>query len=265
MCVIPNGIDVPTPAAGDYLDWEVLGRAKRREGEAPAEPRSCGEASAQRELRPPELAASGALRQSQELSHLMGRKVLLYLGRLHPKKGLPALLQAWAETKRSTREDWTLAIAGWDQGNHERQLAGLIADLAIDDTVLLIGPQFDKSKDACFRLADGFILPSVSEGLPMVVLEAWSYGLPVIMTPECNLPEGFQADAAMRIETPKESIRCGLERFFRLPEKERQRMGNNGLELVKQRYSWASAAKQMRSVYEWAIRGGPTPNCVVTN
>ena len=224
VCVIPNGIDVPTHDAEVHRGWGTLG-----------------------------------------FPQLEGRKVLLYLGRLHPKKGLPALLHAWAETKRRTREDWTLAIAGWDQGNHERQLAGLITDLAINDTVLLIGPQFDKSKDACFRQADGFILPSVSEGLPMVVLEAWSYGLPVIMTPECNLPGGFQANAAVRIETRKESIRCGLERFFLLSERERQRMGNNGLEVVKQRYSWASAAKQMRSVYEWAIGGGSTPDCVVTN
>jgi glycosyltransferase involved in cell wall biosynthesis len=59
-----------------------------------------------------------------------------------------------------------------------------------------LGPLFGQEKDAAYRACDGFILPSLSEGLPMAVLEAWAHAKPVMLTPECNLPEGFTAEAA---------------------------------------------------------------------
>ena len=97
----------------------------------------------------------------------------------------------------------------------------------------------------------------------MVLLEAWSYALPVIMTPQCNLPEGFDACAGERIEPHEESIRAGLERFFQRSDRERWEMGKNGLALVKQRYSWRRVADRMQSVYAWATGDGAAPSCVV--
>ena len=67
--------------------------------------------------------------------------------------------------------------------------------------VVFTGPAFGQAKDALLRRADAFILPSFSEGLPMSVLEAWAYGLPVLMTEQCNIPEDFAAGAALRIGT----------------------------------------------------------------
>ena len=192
-----------------------------------------------------------------------GRRVLLYLGRLHPKKGLPTLLKAWAKVKPSLRQDWELVIAGWNQAGHRQRLAQIISDCGIGDSVRLTGPRFGAAKDACFREAAAVILPSLSEGLPMVLLEAWSYALPVIMTPQCNLPEGFDACAGERIEPHEESIRAGLERFFQRSDRERWEMGKNGLALVKQRYSWRRVADRMQSVYAWATGDGAAPSCVV--
>ena len=63
-------------------------------------------------------------------------------------------------------------------------------------SVVFLGPQFGEAKAACYRNCDAFILPSFSEGLPMVILEAWAYGKPVLMTPQCNLPGGFADDIA---------------------------------------------------------------------
>ena len=94
-----------------------------------------------------------------------------------------------------------LVIAGWNQGSQEAMLRRLIATLGAADTVCLAGPQFGDDKAASFARADAFVLPSLSEGLPVAVLEAWSYGLPVLMTEACNLPEGFAAGAALRIGT----------------------------------------------------------------
>jgi poly(glycerol-phosphate) alpha-glucosyltransferase len=98
----------------------------------------------------------------------------------------------------------------------------------------------------------------------MVVLEAWSYGKPVMMTPPCNLPEGFSAQAAWRIEPVTESIAEGLRQFFAMSDHERETMGRRGLALVKDRFAWPKIALQMRSVHEWLLGGGPKPDCVAT-
>ncbi len=227
------------------------------------------------------------------------RKVLLYLGRIHPKKGLVNLLKAWAAIRRTENgrrraDDWVLAIAGWDQGGHEAKLKALATELGIvwrdvgkhstfniqhsisngeqgavpsstpasQSSLLFLGPQFNEAKAACYAHCDGFVLPSFSEGLPMVVLEAWAYGQPVLMTPECNCPEGFAANAALRIAPSAEGIAQGLCDLFQMPDAERQALGANGRALVASRFTWPKIATDMKLVYEWMLGGGPKPGCV---
>ena len=257
-----------------------------------------------------------------------GKKALLFLSRIHPKKGLPNLLRAWAEncqaeSRKQKAGEWVLAIAGWDQGGHEAELKQLATELGIpwadvreqkseignrkseiisafsfqNFSVLFLGPQFNEAKAACYADCDAFILPSFSEGLPMAVLEAWAYGKPVLMTPECNLPEGFAANAAIRIETNPESIAQGLSELSRAasacplrhdrgegqgevsnspagpqtqasglrstPGSELQAMGANGRALVAAKFTWPKIAAEMKSVYDWVLGGGPKPGCIV--
>ncbi len=202
-----------------------------------------------------------------------GRKVLLYLGRLHPKKGLGQLLSAWNRVREEQGKDWLLAIAGWDQGGHESELKQKATDWGIPwsdgdgqasskTSVLFLGPKFGQAKAEVFSNCDAFVLPSLSEGLPMVILEAWAYGKPVLMTPECNLPEGFSSHAALRIDPTTESILEGLHQLADMTSVERQAMGKHGLDLVRDRFTWPKVALEMRSVYEWVLGGGPPPGCV---
>ena len=97
----------------------------------------------------------------------------------------------------------------------------------------------------------------------MAVLEAWAHGKPVLMTPECNLPEGFAANAAIRIEPSAEAVARGLRELFQAPSAKRQAMGDNGRQLVAKCFTWPKIATDMRSVYEWVLGGGPKPECVV--
>jgi poly(glycerol-phosphate) alpha-glucosyltransferase len=226
------------------------------------------------------------------------RKVLLYLGRIHPKKGLVNLLRAWAQVSRPPSSDfcppsaeWTLAIAGWDQGGHEAELKQLCDELGIawadvrqpaktdsisafsfqNFSVLFLGPQFGDAKAACYQNCDAFILPSYSEGLPMVILEAWAYGKPVLMTPECNLPEGFAASAAIRIEQSAAdrdplsvvvapSLVDGLRELLDAPRSTLHALGANGRSLVERRFTWPTLAGQLKTTYEWMLGSGPRPD-----
>ncbi len=192
-------------------------------------------------------------------------KVLLFLGRIHPKKGLVNLLTAWKLLQRdhvSAAVGWKLWIAGWDQGNHEADLHRGCTEQDLQGSVRFVGPKFGTEKDSLLRSADAFVLPSFSEGLPVSVLEAWAYGLPVAMTTHCNLPQGFAVGAAVCIDTTAPSIAHGLLDILTMTDEERSAMGMRGRQLVEQQFSWASYAEQMDSVYSWMSRSEARPGCV---
>jgi poly(glycerol-phosphate) alpha-glucosyltransferase len=228
VCVIPNGIDIPT-----------------------AVPTSASKPKGKRD------------------------HTLLYLGRIHPKKGLPELIRAWAALqKHPEAASWKLEIVGWDQGGHEKQLQSLASSLGLpwvggrstesNDEVPLrfLGPRFGKEKDTAYATSDGFILPSLSEGLPMVVLEAWAHSKPAITTPACNLPEGYTSGAALEIQPDSGSIYQTLLEFVRMPEERRRSIGEKGFELVNQRFTWQQIASQLSEVNDWLLREGGRPSHV---
>jgi poly(glycerol-phosphate) alpha-glucosyltransferase len=233
IAVIPNGIDLPVDSAPSAPPWKDF-----------VEP---------------------------------GKKVLLFLSRIHPKKGLVNLLKAWAKNQKP--EEWVLAIAGWDQGGHEAELKQLATELElawmdirerekisnpkIPCAVIFLGPQFNASKASCYHHCDAFVLPSFSEGLPMVVLEAWANSKPVIMTPECNLPEGFLAGAALKSEATEASLISGLNELQRMTDAERMAMGNRARDLVVQKFTWPKIGNQLQAVQEWILGGGTKPDCVL--
>jgi glycosyltransferase involved in cell wall biosynthesis len=189
-------------------------------------------------------------------------KVLLYLGRLHPKKGLLNLLHGWHARRAEIDSKWHLAIAGWDQAGHEGELRRLVSQTGTEK-VHFLGPLFGVDKQAAFAAADAFVLPSVSEGLPMVILEAWSHGLPVLMTPACNLPEGFAAGAAIEIGTGPDEIRTGLEGLMRMSTEQRRKMGDNGCRLIQERFLQMHCSDMMCQVYRWLLKRAPRPEHVL--
>jgi poly(glycerol-phosphate) alpha-glucosyltransferase len=214
---------------------------------------------------PPDNDAQMPFLASLQQSALLDRKVLLFLGRIHPKKGLLNLLHAWKmilESCPEVRESWALALAGWDQNNHEGELQRLVEDYGIENSVRFLGPQFGADKSACYRRCDAFILPSFSEGLPMAVLEAWSFKKPVLITPECHLPEGFAYNAAIPIDPRPESIAKGLKKLFSMSDDERRTMGQSGFALVKARFSWSTIAAELKAVYGWLLGHETKPDSV---
>ena len=208
------------------------------------------------------------------------KKIMLFLGRLHPKKGLENALRAWAvagtsSASASDQNPWQFVIAGWDQGGHEIELKQLCEELGLSFadipakqflsleansshltsfSVVFVGPLFGELKAQLLERANAFILPSFSEGLPMSILEAWAYELPVVMTDYCNLPEGFAADAAIHIDAEVESMSAGMIKMIECSDDELKTMGGNGLNLVKEKFTWPTIASQMNELYQW-VRG----------
>lgn len=187
------------------------------------------------------------------------KKICLFIGRLHPKKGISTLLRAWAKLPS---HDWELVLAGWGQPGHVCEFRDLARTLNLDHSVRFVGPKFGTEKAECFRAASAFVLPSVSEGLPMAVLEAWSYGLPVAITPECNLPEGFAAGAALPMEASEDGAAAALSALFAMNEAELREMGARGRHLVQEHFTWQQVTAQLLAVYQWILNSAPMPECV---
>ncbi len=170
---------------------------------------------------------------------------VLYIGRVHPKKNLVALVQGWMAARKPDAA--RLRIAGWGA---EKDVADLRAAIAgADGSVAFLGPVYGGAKLALIASARFMVLPSHSEGLPMVVLEAWASATPVIMTAECNVPEGFVAGAARACGYDPAAIASALEAALALGEAEWRQMAEAALRLAKGQFSSAAVAARWSAAY----------------
>lgn len=176
----------------------------------------------------------------------------IYLGRIHPKKNLAALLDAWGDLDRkSLLGPARLMIAGWGD---ERDIAALKAALAnAPPSVTFIGPVHGEEKQALLDSARYLILPSLSEGLPMVILEAWASGTPTIMTTHCHLDDGIAAGAALRCGTDQNTIADAIQQALTLDEAQSGAMSKAALQLATGPFARATIAGQWVTAYAEAI------------
>jgi len=158
--------------------------------------------------------------------------------------------------------NWNFKIGGWSQVGHESELQLKCKELEIEDYVEFIGPQFASDKDLLLREVDAFILPSYSEGLPMSILEAWAYKLPVLMTEECNIPSGFEKNAAIKINRNSQKLANELIDFMTTNQSGLEKLSQNGFDLVNESFTWESIAIQTNNLYEWLLGNEEKPEFV---
>jgi len=187
-------------------------------------------------------------------------RTLLFIGRIHPKKGLEPLIQAWIPFSATPQgKCWRLVIAGWDEIGFEAKLRAMVYAAGATDSVLFPGPLWSERKQACYAAAGAFILPSFSEGLPMTVLEAWSHSKPALISTACNLPEGIAAGAAMDLAPTVDGIGGALVRLARMADPELQAMGACGRSLVERRFTWTKLSSDVLRLYQAVAARQPIP------
>lgn len=196
-----------------------------------------------------------------------GRPVLFFLGRFDPIKGLDNLVRGWALARKSAphaAEPWRLVLAGWGENGYESVLQEMAGSECPDASILFPGPLFGLHREAAYRSAKACVLPSLSEGQPVGVLEALARGRPVLMTETCHLPEGFSAGAAIRMGPGPEGAAAALLELFAMNEADRQTMGCRGRRLFETRFAWPVVGRRFLDVYDWVAGGGAPPDCVRT-
>lgn len=169
---------------------------------------------------------------------------LLFLGRIHPKKGFDLLLSAWARLSSLTR-DWELVIAGPDEGGYLAQVRGLAKSLGLQDQIIFTGPMTGPAKSQLLHSSDLFVLPSYSEGFSMSLLEAMACELPVIATHACNFPDISRSQAGWECDSVMDSLADTLKTALQTPESERRARGQNGRRLVETNYAWPKIVGQL--------------------
>jgi glycosyltransferase involved in cell wall biosynthesis len=191
---------------------------------------------------------------------LAGKRIVLFLGRLHQKKGLELLLQSWARVA-STADDIHLVIAGPDSENTLVPLEQLTGELKLGSSVTFAGMMTGDQKWSALAAASLFVLPSYSEGFSIAVLEALAMGVPVIVTTACHIPEVAIHDCGWVIQPELGPLEQALLEFFSLSGDEADEIGKHGRDLVRTRFQSSVVGKQMAQVYDW-LQGGSKPTGV---
>ncbi|HEY5552488.1 MAG TPA: glycosyltransferase, partial [Opitutaceae bacterium] len=172
------------------------------------------------------------------------RKVILFLGRIHPKKGLPLLLSAWSRATRF-HADWEIVIAGPDEEGHRAQLEAQIDADGIRDSVRFVGVVGGAGKLAWLRAADLFVLPSHSEGFSVAILESLASRAPVLATHACNFPAIETTGAGWLCDAEAGSLGRALDAALSSDAAERSQRGLAGRALVERDYTWSAIARKL--------------------
>ena len=232
VAVIPNGVSLLAGAEADAVEDFV--------------PRGAGETQGCRERR-----VRGQERE----------RIVLFLSRVHPKKGILELVRAWSQVAPLAPAAWRLRIVGPDEVSHWAEVARLVDTLGVGATVDYLGPMEGARKAGLYREADLFVLPTFSENFGLVVAEALAYGVPVITTRGAPWADLETYGCGWWIETGVEPLVAALRAAIALSDAERAAMGARGRVYVR-RFDWDAIAAETLALYRWVLGRGERPGSV---
>jgi glycosyltransferase involved in cell wall biosynthesis len=197
-----------------------------------------------------------------------GARTLLFLGRVHPVKGIDILLHAWSQVMERHPE-WRLSIVGTDaaygaQDRYLEMMKALTATLGLK-RVQYGNPCYGEGKWAAYREADLFVLPTHSESFGMTVAESLAAGTPVIVTKGAPWKGLTTHQSGWWIDLGVEALVGALEQAMCQPRTDLAQLGANGRQWMIDEFSWHSVAAKMALTYQWLTRGGDIPAWVTTD
>ncbi len=192
------------------------------------------------------------------------KRVMLFLSRVSPGKGLLMLLDALDQCRREFK-DWCLVIAGADEFDHRNEVERAIREKGFGNSVMLVGALFDQVKRDAFAAAELFVLPSFNEAGPIVVLEALGAQLPVITTKASPWPELQQRSCGWWTDMTVEALTSALKDAFSRSSSALHAMGLRGKAFVRAEHTWTKAARMNMELYGWLLGEREQPSFVETS
>ena len=188
-----------------------------------------------------------------------GPRRLLYLGRLHEKKGLENLLRAWALVRPA---NWCLSIAGIDEDGYAARLRTLAAALDLEPSVEFPGPKLGAEKWRYLASGMAFVHPSFSENFGIVVAEAMAAGLPVIATvgtPWQMLPV---ERCGWWVHPTPEALAGAIRELTAADAPTLWTMGTRARAFASVAFDWKTIGREMADCYEWLSGLHAAPRCI---
>lgn len=174
-------------------------------------------------------------------------QVILFMGRLHPLKGVDRLLDAFLGIQHLVRKA-VLVVAGPDEGGMQQAMTEKAHQAGVGGRVVFTGMIEGEPKLDLLARADIFCLPSQAEGFAMALLEAMASSTPVVISPGCGFPEVEEAGAGVVVSPSPEELGQSLLELLRDPDRSRE-MGRLGRDLVAAKYTWNAIGDQMLAAY----------------
>ena len=193
----------------------------------------------------------------QRFPQLRGQRILLFLSRIHPKKGVDLLIEAFAAVAHADPR-LQLVIAGPDQVGWQAALQQRAAALGIAERITWPGMLSGELKWGAFRCAELFCLPSHQENFGVVVAEALTCGLPVAIAEPVNISAEVSAAGAGLVHADTVAgTTATLRQWLALPADQQGQMRQRGVQLFREQFDFASVARNLLLVLEAAIRQQP--------
>nr|WP_315188286.1 glycosyltransferase [uncultured Flavobacterium sp.] len=189
-------------------------------------------------------------------------KKILFLSRIHPKKGIEILINSWEKLNPEIRENWIVEIAGNGEETYIQSLNKIVQSKNLQNQITIVGPVFGAEKVNSYQNADIFVLPTYSENFGIVIAEALSCGTPVITTKGTPWEELEKENAGRWIDIGEEPLKIALSELMMKTDFDRETMGKNGRKLIEEKYSIEAVAKKMEELYEWIIFKEKKPDFV---
>ncbi len=198
----------------------------------------------------------------QRFPALKNRRWLLFMSRLHPKKGVFELLAAWRDLEKKF-PGWHLILAGPDLDGHGDDLRQSVLADRLSERVTFTGMLTGDDKTCALGNAGLFVLPTHSENFGLVIGEALACGTPVITTRAAPWRDLEIHRCGWWIENQPEALASALASGLSLSSEQLRAMGRNGREMVAQKYSWRSVGEHMKAAYLWCCGRAAMPGCVI--
>ena len=187
---------------------------------------------------------------------LANKSAILFLGRLHKKKGIDILCRAWAQVEKK-HPAAHLVVAGPDEDGTLASLVTLVRDLQIADKVTFTGMLRGSLKWSALAAASVFVLPSHSEGFSVAILEALGAGLPVIISPACHFPESIAANCGWEVVPEQNQLAATLRQALAMDPAKLSEMGERGRKLVARDFTWPRVGERAAHIFEnWCEGSG---------
>lgn len=190
-----------------------------------------------------------------------GKRVALFLSRIHPKKALDVLFHAWSRLC-SESHDWILVVAGDGEPSYLAELRRLAASLGIETVVVFSGLVRDARKEKLFSAAELFVFPSHSENFGLVVAEAMARGVPVIASEGTPWPILTERGCGWWVKLGVDPLAAALRQALSKTPDQLRAMGVIGRECIMESFRSEESGRAMIGLYRWVIGRGPRPVCV---